>query len=90
MTPAPGGPEGVNRAAPAAEDCSPSRARLGRVAEMLREAEVARPLTPRRERSDRDTGAALAPARRRLGSALPAPRRAADDVLTARVAGPRT
>ncbi len=52
MRPAPAGPDALSWVHQAAEDCSPSRARLGRVAEMLREAEVALPLTRRRERPD--------------------------------------
>ena len=89
MMPTPGGPEPMASVAPSPDDASPSRARLGRVAEMLREAEEATPLARRRERSGRDAAAVLTQARRRARSAVPAPRRAADDVLTARPAGRR-
>lgn len=72
------------------DDASPSRARLGRVAEMLREAEEAPPLTRRRDRRDRDGGAVAPMVRRRPRPALPSPRRAGDDVLTDRTAGLRS
>jgi hypothetical protein len=88
--PAPGGPEPMGRIPFSPDDASPSRARLGRVAEMLREAEEATPLTRPRERHDRVAGSVVALVRRRPRSALPSPRTATDDVLTSRVAGPRT
>jgi hypothetical protein len=71
------------------DDASPSRARLGRVAEMLREAEEAAPRTRRRDRHAQDPAGASV-VRRRPRSALPSPRRAADDVLSVRMAGRRT
>jgi hypothetical protein len=49
-------PAPVRRIAFSPEDASPSRARLGRVAEMLREAEEATPRPRRRGRHDQDTG----------------------------------
>jgi hypothetical protein len=84
-----GGPEPMGRIAFSPDEASPSRARLGRVAAMLREAEEAPLPTSRRDRHDPD-GAAVVPAvRRRPRPMLPAPRRAVDDVLTARRAGSR-
>ena len=88
MMPAPGGPEPMGRIAFSPDDASPSRARLGRVAEMLREAEEASPPARRRDRHERD-GVGVPTVRRRPRQALPTPRRAAHDVLTARTAGSR-
>jgi hypothetical protein len=73
--PAPGGPEPIGRVAFSPDDASPSRARLGRVAEMLREAEEAAPVTASRQRGSQD-GDVVPLARRRAGIPLPS-RRAA-------------
>ena len=89
MMPTPGAPEPMGRVAFSPDDASPSRARLGRVAEMLREAEEAPPLRRRRDRHDRDGGPVVPTVRRRPRPALPSPRRAADDVLAARTAASR-
>jgi hypothetical protein len=89
--PAPGGAGPMGRVAFSPDDCSPSRARLGRVAAMLREAEEATPLNRRRERHDQGAGVVVPLRRRRPRPALPSPRAAADDVPTAvPVAGPPT
>jgi hypothetical protein len=60
------------------DDASPSRARLGRVAAMLREAEEATPPARRRDRHDRDTAAVVPLVRRRTGIPVPSPRRPSD------------
>jgi hypothetical protein len=89
MMPAPGGPEPMGRVAFSPDDASPSRARLGRVAEMLREAEEAAPVTRQRVRQGQDPAAVVPLVRRRPGPTLPSPR-GRGDVLTARTASPRT
>ena len=91
MMPTPGGPEPMGRLAFSPDDASPSRVRLGRVAEMLREAEEAAPVTRRRARQEQAVAAVVPRVRRHPGPPLPSPRAAADDLLTAiAVAGPRT
>jgi hypothetical protein len=91
MMPAPGGPEPIGGVAFSPADASPSRARLGRVAAMLREAEEVAPVVPRRARRDQAAAAVVSLVGWRPGPPLPSPRAAADDVLTAlAVAGPRT
>ena len=76
MMPVPGAPEPLGRVAFSPDDASPSRARLGRVAEMLREAEEAAPATAPRQRGGQDGGVVVPLARRRPGIPLPS-RRAA-------------
>ena len=73
MMPAPGAPEPLGRVAFSPDDASPSRARLGRVAEMLREAEEATPGTPSRQRGSQD-GEPVVPPRRRTGIPMPSHR----------------
>ena len=58
------------------DDASPSRARLGRVAAMLREAEEAAPVTASRQRGSQDAGTVVALVRRRAGIPVPSPRAA--------------
>jgi len=69
MMPAPGGPEPMGRIAFSPDDASPSRARLGRVAAMLREAEEAAPVSRARERGGQDGGVVVPLVRRRGASA---------------------
>jgi hypothetical protein len=78
VIPLPDVPEPMGRVAFSPVDASPSRARLGRVAEMLREAEEATPPTRRRKRYDRDAGAVVPLVRRRTGIPVPSPRRPSD------------
>src|SRR5687767_16036604 len=59
MMPAPGGPEPIGGVAFSPADASPSRARLGRVAAMLREAEEVAPVVPRRARRDQAAAAVV-------------------------------
>jgi hypothetical protein len=56
------------------DDDSPSRARLGRVAAMLREAEEAIPGTASRQRGSQEGGTPVPLLRRRAGVRVPAPR----------------
>ena len=77
--PAPGAPETVGRVAFFPGDCSPSRARLGRVAAMLREAEEAVPVTGRRQRAGHDAVVVDSLLPRRVRTALPRPRTGAAD-----------
>ena len=71
--PAPGGPEPMGRVPFSPADCSPSRARLGRVAEMLREAEEATPVRSRRERYDQEAGVVVSLLPRRVRPTVPRP-----------------
>ena len=77
--PARGAPETVGRAAFSPGDCSPSRARLGRVAAMLREAEEAAPAAGRRQRDGHQAAGAVSLLPRRVRTTLPRPRTAGAD-----------
>jgi len=70
--PAAGGQETTGRVPSSPGDCSPSRARLGRVAAMLREAELAEQGTGRPERDPHATSVVLT--RRRARRLVPVPR----------------
>jgi hypothetical protein len=76
MMPGPGAPEPSGRVAFSPDDASPSRARLGRVAEMLREAEEAAPVTASRKRGGQDSGVVVPLARRGAGIPVPSSRAA--------------
>ena len=70
---APGGPEPMGRVAFSPDDASPSRARLGRVAAMIADAERATP--PGDRTRHQDAGVVVPLLRRRPRPALPRPRR---------------
>jgi hypothetical protein len=55
-------------------DCSPSRARLGRVAAMLRDADQAEQVPGRRQHDDQLAGVRVPRLRRRAGLHIPSPR----------------
>ena len=80
MTRATGGTEPTTCLASSPDDASPSRARLGRVAEMLREAEeAAPPARSARERWEQPGDVVVSMVPRRVRPRLPRPRAAADD-----------
>jgi hypothetical protein len=88
--PSPGAREPVGRVATSPGDCSPSRARLGRVAAMLREAEEAEEAAPvpgRRPRDGRDAGGVVSLLPRRARATLPRPRSGRADVSGAERGG---
>ena len=84
--PAPGGPEPMGRVAFSPDDDSPSRARLGRVAEMIADAERATP--PGRGRAgEQDEGVVIPLLPRRPRPRLPRPRTGGDVLPIARSGG---
>jgi hypothetical protein len=83
MIPAPGGPELRGRVAFSPDDASPSRARLGRVAAMIADAERATPPSGNRSgHQATDVAVPLLP--RRPRHTLPRPRTAGDDLSVSR------
>ena len=78
--PVPGAPEPLGRVAFSPDDASPSRARLARVAEMLREAEEAAPAAGRRQRDGHQPGVVVSLLPRRVRTTLPKPRTGGADV----------
>ena len=78
MMPAPSGPEPIGRIAFSPDDASPSRARLGRVAAMIADAERATPGGGRAGRPDAGVVIPLLPRRRRPMRPMP---RTGGDVL---------
>jgi hypothetical protein len=79
MMPAPGGPEPVGRVAFSPDDASPSRARLGRVAAMIADAERATPASGGRT-GHQDAGVVIPLLPRRPRPVLPRPRTASAGV----------
>jgi hypothetical protein len=73
MIPAPGGPEPIGRVPFSPDDASPSRARLGRVAAMIADAERATPPGGSRERHH-DAGVVVPLLPRHVRAAVPRPR----------------
>ena len=84
--PAPRGPEPIRRAAFSPDDASPSRARLGRVAEMIAEAERATPASGRA--GEQDAGVVIPLLPRRPRPRLPRPRTDRDALSIARNGAP--
>lgn len=80
MMPAPGAPEPVGRGAFSPDDASPSRARLGRVAAMIADAERATTIVGRMRHQDAGVVVPLLP--RRPRPMLPRPRAAEQPNLT--------
>ena len=80
--PAPGGPEPIGRVAFSPDDASPSRARLGRVAAMIADAERATPSSGRVAHQEAGAVAPLLP--RRPRPMLPRPRTGGDALNVAR------
>ena len=87
MMPAPGGPEPIGRVAFSPDDASPSRARLGRVAAMIADAERATPASGGRA-GHQDSGVVLPLFPRRARLPLPRPRIGEDVLSTARSGAP--
>jgi hypothetical protein len=73
MMPAPGGAEAIGRVAFSPDDASPSRARLGRVAAMIADAERATPTSCGRA-AHQDAGVVIPLLPRRPRAVLPRPR----------------
>jgi hypothetical protein len=87
MMPAPGGPEPIGRVAFSPDDASPSRARLGRVAAMIADAERGTPTgSGRSEHQAAGVVVALLP--RRPRPALPRPRTGGDPLRVSRSGAP--
>lgn len=87
MMPAPGGPEPIGRVAFSSDDASPSRARLGRVAAMIADAERATP-TSRRRAEYQVAGVVIPLLPRRPRITVPRPRTDGDVLRIARSATP--
>jgi hypothetical protein len=87
MMPAPGGPERIGRVAFSPDDASPSRARLGRVAAMIADAERATPTGSGRA-EHQDAGVVIPLLIRPSGPALPRPRSAGDSLRISRSGAP--
>jgi hypothetical protein len=87
MMPAAGGPEPIGRVAFSPDDASPSRARLGRVAAMIADAERATPVGGGARQQDSGVVVPLLP--RRPRPALPRPRSGDDSLRMSPSGAPR-
>jgi hypothetical protein len=87
MIPAPGGPEPIGRVAFSPDDASPSRARLGRVAAMIADAERATP-TSGGLAGNQDAGVVIPLLPRRTRATLPQSRTSGETLRVSRGAVP--
>ena len=86
--PAPGGPEPIGRVAFSPDDASPSRARLGRVAAMIADAERATPSSLGRA-GHQDAAVVIPLLPRRPRPTLPRPRSGGDSLRMSPSGAPR-